>query len=173
MSDVALDREQDGDLQVEVLPRNSGLSGRKLVLFVVLPLLLLIGGGAAAYLSGALDSLLGQGEPVEAVEERPGPSHFYEMPELLVNLSNEGSRASYLKLSISLELEGEAAVARVEAIRPRIVDSFQVYLRELRIEDLQGSAGMQRLREELLTRVNLATHPMVVRDVLFRQMLVQ
>ena len=56
---------------------------------------------------------------------------------------------------------------------PRIVDSFQVYLRELRIEDLQGSAGLQRLREELLMRVNSAAQPTVVRDVRFREMLGQ
>lgn len=172
MSDVALDREQDGDLQVEVR-RKSGLSGKKLVLFVLLPLLLLGGGGAAAFLTGALDGLLGKGGEDKVVEAPPAPSHFYDLPDLLVNLSNEGRRVSYLKLSVSLELPGESAVARIEAVMPRIVDNFQVYLRELRMEDLQGSAGMQRLREELITRVNLAAHPVVVRDVLFRQMLVQ
>lgn len=174
MSDVALDQEEDGDLQVEVT-RKSGLSGKKLVLFILLPLLLLGGGGGAAYVTGALDGLLGKAAEEEAVaaEPAPVPSAFYDLPELLVNLSNEGRRVSYLKLSISLELPGEAAIARIEAVMPRIVDNFQVYLRELRTEDLQGSSGMQRLREELLTRVNLAAHPVVVRDVLFRQMLVQ
>lgn len=173
MSDVALDREEDGELQVEVTQK-SGLSGKKLVLFILLPLLLLGGGGGAAYVSGALDSLLDKaGEETEVAQPAAVPSAFYDLPELLVNLSNEGRRASYLKLSISLELPGEASIARIEAVMPRIVDNFQVYLRELRTEDLQGSAGMQRLREELLTRVNLAAHPVVVRDVLFRQMLVQ
>jgi flagellar FliL protein len=56
---------------------------------------------------------------------------------------------------------------------PRIVDNFQVYLRELRVDDLQGSAGMYRLREELLRRVNLAVRPARVKDVLFKEMLVQ
>ncbi|MFQ5467950.1 MAG: flagellar basal body-associated FliL family protein, partial [Kiloniellaceae bacterium] len=48
-----------------------------------------------------------------------------------------------------------------------------VYLRELRIQDLQGSAGLQRLREELLLRVATAAYPAQVRDVLFREMLIQ
>ena len=39
---------------------------------------------------------------------------------------------------------------RIEAVMPRIVDNFQIYLRELRLEDLRGSAGIYRLREELL-----------------------
>ena len=56
---------------------------------------------------------------------------------------------------------------------PRIVDNFQVYLRELRLEDLRGSAGLYRLREELLSRVNIAAQPAQVNDVLFKEMLVQ
>ena len=47
------------------------------------------------------------------------------------------------------------------------------FTRELRVEDLRGSAGVQRLREELLMRVNTAVHPIEVRDVLFKEMLVQ
>ena len=61
----------------------------------------------------------------------------------------------------------------LDVVLPRIVDNFQVYLRELRIEDLQGSAGLQRLREELLLRVNASTKTAKVRDVLFKEMLVQ
>jgi flagellar FliL protein len=56
---------------------------------------------------------------------------------------------------------------------PRIIDNFQVYLRELRLDDLRGSAGIYRLREELLMRVNTAAQPVHVKDVLFREMLVQ
>ncbi len=69
---------------------------------------------------------------------------------MLVNLNSAGRRASYLKISVSLELENPADIPRIEAIMPRIVDNFQVYLRELRIEDLKGSAGLYRLREEPL-----------------------
>jgi flagellar FliL protein len=53
------------------------------------------------------------------------------------------------------------------------VDSFQVYLRELRVEDLKGSAGMYRLREDLLRRINEAARPVKISDVLFKEMLIQ
>jgi len=56
---------------------------------------------------------------------------------------------------------------------PRLVDSFQAYLRDLRVEDLQGSAGLQRLREDLLSRAGVAVPEVQVRDVLFKQFLVQ
>ena len=56
---------------------------------------------------------------------------------------------------------------------PRVIDNFQTYLRELRLDDLKGSAGMYRLREELLVRVNAAAAPAKIKDVLFKEMLVQ
>ena len=62
---------------------------------------------------------------------------------------------------------------RIAAMMPRIIDNFQIYLRELRVEDLRGSDGIYRLREELLARVNAAVAPVKVTDVLFKEMLVQ
>jgi flagellar FliL protein len=98
---------------------------------------------------------------------------FYDVPEMLVNIDTEGHKRSYLKLKISLELGSEDDVNRIDNVLPRIIDNFQVYLRELRLEDLQGSAGMFRLREELLARVSAAARPAQVKDVLFKEMIVQ
>lgn len=168
------------EVEVEAVPKKKGLSGKKLVLFIVLPLLLIGGGGAGAYFSGVLDSVLGVEQAEEGGEgevdleaEAMGPSVFHELPTMLVNLSEAGKRANYLKISIKLELTNEEDVASLMTIQPRIIDRFQVYLRELRVEDLEGSAGMQRLREELLNRVNKVAHPVQVRDVLFAELLVQ
>ena len=96
------------------------------------------------------------------------------MPDLLINLkASDKGRGSFLKLSVILEVEGEANIAVLNTLKPRIVDQFQVYLRELRVEDLQGSAGIHRLREELLSRANQISAPLKVRDVLFKDVLVQ
>ena len=149
--------------------------GKKLVLFIVLPFLLIGATGGGIYASGLLDSLLGieehDGELM--AEEETGPSVYYEIPEMLVNLNSSGRKTGYLKISVSLEVGSEEDFTRLDLVLPRIVDDFQVYLRELRIEDLHGSAGLQRLREELYMRVSNAAAPTVVRDVLFREMLVQ
>jgi flagellar FliL protein len=170
-SDAAFDADS---IEIEVKPRG-GFNGKKLILFVVLPLLLLGGGGGAAYFLGLLDPMLGMVGQVE--QEEPdldtGPSVFYELPEMLVNLNSAGKKANFLKILVSLELDSPESVHEVEAVLPRIVDSFQVYLRELRIDDLRGSAGLYRLREELLLRVNAAVEPVKVKDVLFKEMLVQ
>jgi flagellar FliL protein len=153
-------------------------SGKKLVLFVILPLLLVGGGGAGAFFAGLFDPLLGHGEEMAEAEEGHGEEAdqaavFYDMPDMLVNLSSNGRRSAFLKLKVSLELASAEDQARIEAVMPRIVDNFQVYLRELRVEDLQGATGMYRLREELLLRVNNAARPAQVNDVLFKEMLVQ
>jgi flagellar FliL protein len=95
------------------------------------------------------------------------------MEELLVALSTESREATFLKIKISLEIEKQEDVPKLESLMPRIIGNFQIYLRELRIEDLKGSAGMYRLREELLKRVTAAIAPIKVNDVLFREMLVQ
>jgi flagellar FliL protein len=98
---------------------------------------------------------------------------FYSLGDILVNLSGEGKHPNYLKVKVSLELADAKDVPLMDAIKPRIIDNFQVYLRELRIDDLRGSAGLYRLREELLLRVTEAAQPVRVRDVLFQEMLVQ
>ncbi len=92
---------------------------------------------------------------------------------MLVNLTSEGSQQRYLRLSVQIELANPADQAAVEAVMPRVVDQFQTYLRELRVKDLRGSAGIYRLQIELLNRVNAAAYPVEVKDVLFQEILVQ
>lgn len=173
MADQALTQDL-GDMEIEATPRG-GLNGKKLVLFIILPILLLLGGLAGAYFAGLLDPLFGK--PAAAVEEEHKSAMpqtvFYDLPQMLVNLNTGGNKRNYLKIAISLELTSEEDKVTLETLLPRVVDNFQVYLRELRVEDLRGSAGVQRLREELLLRVNNAVHPIEVRDVLFKEMLVQ
>jgi flagellar FliL protein len=149
-----------------------GSSRKKLLLFVIAPLLLLlIAGGGGAYF------FLLKPKPEEGQQEQAPPpprrSVYYNLPEIVVNLSSTGPRTSFLKLSVSLDLESSADVARVQAVMPRIIDNMQTYLRELRTEDLRGTAGLSRMREELVNRVNMAAQPVKVNDVLFLEVLLQ
>lgn len=155
------------------------LSGKKIVLFIVLPLLLLIGAGVGVTVM--LGVFSEPPPPVDAEAGTPQPAApeptvqttFFEVPDLIVNLNTDIRKSTFLKIKISLEIANSADTDVINQMLPRIVDNFQVYLRELRIQDLQGSAGMYRLREELLRRVNIAVRPARVKDVLFKEMLVQ
>ena len=98
---------------------------------------------------------------------------FVDMPDLLVNLRSDSPRLRYLKLRLSLEVDGEPMAEGVRRLMPRIMDSFQLYLRALSLEDVQGAPGMQRLKEELGARARLAAAPAQIVSVLLKEMLVQ
>jgi len=190
MADDDLDEGDDvGDEDLDDLDEegegSSGGGKKKLILLILLPLLLVIGGTTGAYFAGLLDPVIAMivGEEAAVEGEAAGDGEdaagvpkvgvFYDLPELLVNLNTGGRKSSFLKIRVALELQKQEDVPVIEAVMPRIIDNFQVYLRELRIEDLKGSMGVYRLKEELLTRVNAAVAPAKVNDVLFKEMLVQ
>lgn len=178
MSEEVEENENEDEVAEDDESEGGGFGGKKLVLFIVLPLLLLGGAGAGVYFSGMLDSFLGVPEEEEAkVEEAPEaadvPGHYIDLDEMLVTLATKGRKQSFLKLRVSLEIGDPLDEARITTVMPRIVDNFQVFLRELRVEELQGSQGIYRVKEELLSRVNAAAHPAKVKDVLFREILVQ
>ena len=172
---MAEDDKGSGEEGGQQAPPKKKFGLMQILLCVVAPLLVLGGGGAGAYFLFFAKSPEQTAAAAEAAEKAkpPRPMVFYNLPELLVNLNSQGRRASFLKISLSLELADPADIPRVEAVLPRIVDAFQTYLRELRPEDLRGSAGLYRLREELLARVNTSAQPARVTDVLFKEMLVQ
>jgi len=175
------EEETESEGTVEFNEEEAPKKGKKKLLIIVAVILLLVFGGlAAAYFTGLLQPVLDQvlggstDEMVDGDALSPiGGGTFFELPELLVNLNTGGRKTTFLKIKVSIELENPEAIPQVEAVMPRVLDNFQVYLRELRLDDLKGSAGMYRLREELLVRVNAAVAPVRVRDVLFNEMLVQ
>lgn len=157
---------------------------RKLVLIVILALTLLIAISIGIYF-GAIKPKDIPTEPQneqgsvtphgEVTGQGGGPSGpiYFELKEFLVNLNSAGKQTSFLKMIVTLELPNPAAKIAVEANMPRIVDAFQIYLRELRTEDLRGSAGIQLLREELLLRINKIIAPEKASDILFKEIIVQ
>ncbi|MCB2053994.1 MAG: flagellar basal body-associated FliL family protein [Geminicoccaceae bacterium] len=98
---------------------------------------------------------------------------FVDLPDILVNLQSDGQRMRFLKMRVSLETASDAVAERVSALAPRIMDSFQMYLRALTVDDVKGSVGMQQLKEELIARINHAVEPNRVDDMLIKEMLVQ
>ncbi len=98
---------------------------------------------------------------------------YYSMPDMLVNLDTHGRKATVLKLSVIIEVGTPEDMKAMEDKLPRVVDEFQTFLREIRVEDLRGSAGIYRLRQELLIRIKPAVAPIKVKDVLFKELLVQ
>jgi flagellar FliL protein len=176
MTDQAAASSADMDtVSVDMAPGGSGM--KKIILIVLAALLVLGAVCAGLVVSGIFNPFAkkdaGEHAAAESAPPPPKSAVFLDLPDLLVNLNSANRRTNFLKISISLEVESAADVLKLQALMPRIVDSFQVYLRELRLEDLRGSAGMYRLREDLLRRINEAARPVKVNDVLFKELLVQ
>src|SRR3954471_21026591 len=132
----------------------------KKMLMIIVPVLALVLGGGGA---GAYFFLFKKAEGGEAARHEepltPPKVAFSDMQDILVNIQSNDGTPAYLKLGVSLELEDEAQKTALEPLMPRITDQFQAYLRELRLDDLKGSAGVLRLKEELLRRVNVGGRP--------------
>ena len=148
-------------------------------LFALPPLKWLVIGGVAfavvALGAGAAYYVLGGAGGDGKVAAVPGkPAVFVDLPEVLVNLSNPGNdRTHYLKVKIVLELPEQAMIAQIQPVMPRVMDAFQTYLRELRPSDLDGSAGLYRLKEELTRRINISIAPNRITAVLFKEIVIQ
>ncbi len=147
---------------------------KKIVLFVVLALVLLGGGGVAAYLNGMLEADDAHDEPAK-VEAPPPPvdTVFYHLPTMLANLAGEHGRPGFLKFTVALEMTDSSAIPQLRRLEPRIIDILQVHFRELRIDDLRDSRGIPILRHELLMRINSAIHPAEISSVLLKEILIQ
>jgi len=160
--------DEDGD------GSGSKKSGKaKLFIIIGAVLFILIGAGAGVYFSGILDEFLGLED--EAGEDA-GPKQgdvFYPLEEITLNLNAGTKKSRFLKVGLTIVLANSGDVAGVEALVPRITDYVSAYLRELRPEELSGSANFYRVREALIYRVRLAVSPIEVTNVLFNSVLVQ
>lgn len=157
--------------------------GKKKIILIAVPVLL-VGVGAGLWFGGILPPLLGMGgttpEAPVAQATAPQPA-FIDLPEIVANLNAPGRRQSFVRLRARLEVSRTEDVPAVTAAMPRLVDLFATYLREVRPEELRGSAGSQRLREELMARATVAIAPEArgdrptprITDVLFVEILIQ
>jgi flagellar FliL protein len=153
-------------------PATPAAGGRKRLVLIAAAAAV-IAGGAGAY--WFLKPNAAGGSVPEAQASAGKPAAFVELREMVINLSPEPNqdRARFLKLKISLEVTEPKSVPGIQPLLPRVEDTMQVFMRELRASDLEGSAGVYRLREELLRRVNVALYPAKIEAVLFKDIVVQ
>lgn len=165
------DADLDDDAEEGAAPaaKVSKMPSVKMMIIAAVGVLVLGGGGYGGY---AMFFGGDKHEKPKVAEVKP--AIFVDLPDVLVNLSNAGTdRTQYLKVKIVLEVPDAAVVALIQPLMPRVMDAFQTYLRELRPTDLDGSAGLYRLKEELTRRVNVSVAPNHITAVLFKEIIVQ
>lgn len=153
---------------------------KKILIGVVAAFILIIGGVSYMMFAGGHEEPAPEAEKPHATSadatEMPVDNlpQFVDLPEMTVNLADASTgKQQYLRVRITLEIADKPTVDKIQPMMPRILDIFQVYLRELRAEDIAGSSGIQRLKEELTKRVNQSVSPSQITGVLFKEMLVQ
>jgi flagellar FliL protein len=157
-------------------PSKKGIPKLFIIIGAAVVVLLLAGGGLFFFLSSSGGGeAAGEGAHGEAAAVESHDTFIFNLQPMMVNLNSEGGGAnpSFMKLTIALEVADEHMMTEIQPRLAKVIDAFQVYLRELRKSDLEGSAGIYRLKEELLRRVNLAIYPAHVESVLFTEILVQ
>jgi flagellar FliL protein len=165
---MAVDADvEDGAQEQVAAPGGKGISRRLLII-----------GGAALGLLMALGVgsyfLLFAGAKEDAAHlPAVADTFIFNLPPMTVNLNDEGDGKQFMKLVVALEVADEKMMEEIQPRMAKVVDAFQVYLRELRKSDLEGSAGIYRLKEELRRRVNVAIFPAQIESILFREILVQ
>jgi flagellar FliL protein len=170
------DEDQDGQAPAEAEKKGfvkKLLGNKKLLIIVAAALLLVVGGGGAALYFFVLNGSEKAEAKAPEYPATPPVVAYADMDEMIVNIQSQDGTPVYLKLVVQLELFAPEEKAGIEALKPRIRDQFQGYLRELRPDDLKGSAGVMRLKEELVRRTNVAAAPYKVRDVLLKEMIIQ
>lgn len=176
------EKQSEADATADAAPK---AGGKKKLILIALPVLLLAV-GAGLWFGGILPPLLGMGAAPQTAEgaERPAAPPrpgFVDLPEIVSNLNAPGRRPSFVRLRARIEIADIQDAPLVNAAMPRLVDLFSTYLREVRPEELRGSVGSHRLREELIARAGIAVaaevrgeRPAVrVTDVLFVEILIQ
>jgi len=142
--------------------------GKLIIIAAAAVVVLLAGAGLYMFLTA------GKGADAAAAEATEAhPTFIFNLPTMTVNLNNETDGEAFMKLTVALEVANEEMMTKIQPSMAKVIDAFQVYLRELRKSDLEGSAGIYRLKEELLRRVNVAIYPEHVESILFKEILVQ
>ncbi|AXK44163.1 flagellar basal body protein FliL (plasmid) [Erythrobacter aureus] len=113
------------------------------------------------------------GDEVRAEEEAATDSvevGFVEVPPMVVNLRTSGGQPRFLKVHFLIVPTSASKKTEIEAKLPLIIDRFQPFLRELRPEDLSGSAAVYRIKEEMMVRAGKIVGDAAIRDILIQDL---
>lgn len=171
MSDPA----EDEDTGEAATPPAAKPKSKKKLLIIAGAAVLVLGGGGTA---GVLMLGGGHGAAAEAAPAAPahgaeGKDAFIDVPPMVVNLRSPDGAAHFLKVHVMLVPGPKGSAEALKNQLPQLLDAYQPFLRELRPEDLAGSAAVFRIKEALLVRSRDALGEGVVDDILIQDLVQQ
>jgi len=142
-----------------------------LLLILVMVFAGLAGGGFVVY-----QKLVAAQAPPEAPPAPPPPKvtmgPVYPLDPFLVNLADPG-RPRFLKVVLQLELDSDAVTPELDALKPKVRDSLLTLLSSKGSADMATVADKERLRNEVLHRLNAFLSAGRVVEVYFTEFVVQ
>ncbi|MGU3315156.1 flagellar basal body-associated FliL family protein [Sphingomonas sp. M6A6_1c] len=154
------------DRQIEDASASSGKSRRGPLIAAAVVLLLVLAGGAYAWLNQSR----GHAAAAKPVDSEKA---MIDVPAMVVSLHTSDGRPHLLKLHVILLAADTDKVPAVRTRLPLYIDELQPFLHELRPDDLNGSAAVFRVKEEMLSRAADAFGEGAVRDVLIQDLIQQ
>ncbi|AGH49090.1 flagellar basal body-associated protein FliL [Sphingomonas sp. MM-1] len=154
---------------VPIEARPAGRFGKRAKIIAGAVAALVLGGGVAGY------ALIGgdKGEDVASAAGDAGSDAYVEVPPMIVNLRSSDAQARFLNLRFIIVAADAGKSEKVRQKLPVILDALQPFLRELRPDDLNGSAAVFRVKEEMMSRATNVLGVGVVRDVLIQDLVQQ
>jgi flagellar basal body-associated protein FliL len=125
--------------------------------------------GAAALAAGAIGASPWRGAPQEVTLELNEATAFYSLPSFIAELKHGSARAHFLQLALAVEMPASQQ-SRLEEQQSAIEEAIKARLRYFDRRELEGNAGAERLRDEVLAIVNDAIAPARASRVLYQQL---
>ncbi len=105
-------------------------------------------------------------------QQESGKPVFVDVPEMALTVPNDG-QPRQVRIKLSLELgRVPPGMPSPELVMPRVYDALLTYLRTAHDDELGGSFALDRLRGDLLRRLDLVLGAGAVRDVLITSLVV-
>ncbi|SFS19266.1 flagellar basal body-associated FliL family protein [Yoonia litorea] len=144
-------------------------AGKKpLLIGVLLGCVGLVGGYFAVSILAGPEISAADEAAFEAVPSRDAPLPvFVALEPLIISLSTDQGR-SHLRFSAQIEV-APGLSGEVEALKPRIIDILNGYLRAVEIEMLNDPSALQRMRSQMLRRVQVVAGEGRIKDLLIME----
>lgn len=137
---------------------------------VALAALLVVGGGLA--IAGVWPFSTGTDTAAHPAGEAAS-ARYVDVPPMVVTLRSADGKQHFLKLHFVIVAADSGKVGQINNSMPLILDTLQSFLRELRPEDLTGSAAVFRVKEEILVRLRDALGQDGIKEVLIQDLIEQ
>jgi len=162
-------REEKNEEAVQPEPEVKGKGGLKKWIIIGVVVLVVLGAaiGGGMYV---LNNVMGAKKEVAKVPPIIGT--MWSLEPFIVNLMDNGGER-YLKVVMQCEVSDPLIIAELDLVKPRVRDSILELLSSKTLADLADAPGKQRLREEIILRVNNSITRGRISKVYFTEFVIQ